>query len=126
MMRALLLAILPAVAGAALMGPTAIAAPAKKPVDYATQVAGTWQGDVTSDARGSSRTGVTVTITRIGPNKVEIACDYARIPKVQLGLARYADSLQAVSGPVVFLIQLDKDPNRLDLTIDDAALTVRR
>ncbi|CAN5304357.1 hypothetical protein BH10PSE13_BH10PSE13_04110 [soil metagenome] len=125
MVRALLLAILPVMAGLAVMAPAA-ATPAKKPVDYATQVAGVWQGDVTSDARGSSHPGVTVTITRIGPNKVEIACDYARIPKVQVGLARYADSLQAVSGPVVFLILLDKDPNRLDLTIDDAALTVRR
>lgn len=125
MMRALLLATLSVTASAALTS-AAVAVPAKKPVDYAAQVAGVWQGDVTSDARGSSRTGVTVTITRIGPNRVEIACDYARIPTVQVGLGRYADSLQAVSGPVVFLILLDKDPNRLDLTIDDAALTVRR
>jgi hypothetical protein len=125
MMRALLLATLPVMAGTVAPSAT-LAAPARKPVDYAAQVAGVWQGDVTSDARGSSRTGVTVTVTRIGPNRVEIACDYARIPRVQLGLARYADSLQAVSGPVVFLIDLAKDPNRLDLTIDDASLIVRR
>jgi hypothetical protein len=124
MLRALCLVVLtpllmPAIASAA--------PPAKaKPVDYAAQVAGVWRGDVTSDARGSSRTGVTVTITRIGPNRIELSCDYARIPTVQMVLGRYADSLQPVSGPYVFLIDLARDPNRLDLTIDDASLSVHR
>lgn len=125
MVRSLCLAAALAVGSITIAAPAAFAAPAR-PVDYAAEVAGVWQGDVTSDSRGSSRTGVTITITRIGPNKIEIACDYARIPTVQMPLARYADSLQAASGPHVFLIELGRDPNRLDLSIDGASLVVRR
>ena len=57
-------------AGAAL-AETPGAAPAHKP-DLADRVAGTYKGDIISDARGSSKSGVTITVTRTGPNKVEI------------------------------------------------------
>lgn len=65
-------------AGAAL-AETPKAAPARK-ADLADQVAGTYKGAVASDARGSSRDDVTITVARTGPNKVEVKPDYPRIP----------------------------------------------
>lgn len=99
------------------------AAPERKP-DLADSVAGTYVGDIISDARGSSKTGVTITVTRTGKDKVSISCDCSRIPKVEIPLERAMDAILASSGPHVFLIELQRDPARLGLTIDDASLSV--
>ena len=73
-------------AGAAL-AETPKAAPAHK-ADLADRVAGTYTGNVASDARGSSRNNVTITVTRTGPNKIEIKSDYPRIPTVTIPLEK--------------------------------------
>lgn len=96
------------------------AAPARK-ADLADRVAGTYKGDVASDARGSSRSNVTITVTRTGPNKVEIKSDYSRIPTVTIPLEKAMDAILAASGPSVFLLDTVRSPDRLDLTIDDAS-----
>lgn len=96
------------------------AAPARKP-DLADRVAGTYKGDVISDARGSSKDGVTIIVTRVGPNKVEIKSGYARIPTVTIPLEKAMDAILAASGPSVFLLDTVRSPDRLDLTIDDAS-----
>ncbi len=106
-------------AGAAL-AETSKAAPARK-ADLADRVAGTYQGNVASDARGSSRSNVTITVTRTGPNKVEIKSDYPRIPTVTIPLEQAMDAILAASGPSVFLLDTVRSPDRLDLTIDDAS-----
>ncbi|QCB53430.1 hypothetical protein E5675_02540 [Sphingopyxis sp. PAMC25046] len=106
-------------AGAAL-AETPKAAPTRK-ADLADRVAGTYKGDVISDARGSSRGDVTITVTRTGPNKVEIRSDYARIPTVTIPLEKAMDTILAASGPSVFLLDTVRSPDRLDLTIDDAS-----
>ena len=106
-------------AGSAL-AETPKAAPAHKP-DLADRVAGIYKGNVASDARGSSRNNVTITVTRTGPNKVEIKSDYPRIPTVTIPLEKAMDAILAASGPSVFLLDTVRSPDRLDLTIDDAS-----
>ncbi|MHA4835337.1 hypothetical protein [Sphingopyxis sp. MSC1_008] len=101
------------------------AAPARK-ADLADRVSGTYKGDVISDARGSSKNGVTITVTRTGPNKVEIKSDYPRIPTVTIPLEQAMDAILAASGPSVFLLDTVRSPDRLDLTIDDASWSGNR
>ena len=109
----------------AVLAETPKAAPAHK-ADLADRVAGTYKGDVISDARGSSKDGVTITVTRIGPNKVEIKSDYPRIPSVTIPLEKAMDAILAASGPSVFLLDTVRSPDRLDLTIDDASWSGNR
>lgn len=109
-------ALLPA-AGHAETKPTA----APRKTDLADRVAGTYKGDIISDARGSSKSGVTITVTRTGPNKVEIKSSHPRIPTVTIPLERAMDAILAASGPYVFLLDTVRSPDKLDLTIDDAS-----
>ncbi len=111
-------------AGAAFAEPPK-AAPAHK-ADLADRVAGTYKGAVASDARGSSRDNVTITVTRTGPNRVEIKSDYPRIPTVTIALEKAMDAILAASGPSVFLLDTVRSPGRLDLTIDDASWSGNR
>jgi len=101
------------------------ATPERKP-DLADLVAGTYYGDIISDARGSSKSGVTITVTRVGKDRVTIACDCTRIPKVEIPIERAMDAILASSGPHVFLIENQRDPRRLSLTIDDASLSLEK
>ncbi len=96
------------------------AAPAHK-ADLADRVAGTYKGAVISDARGSSRDNVTITVTRVGANKVEIKSGYARIATVTIPLEKAMDAILAASGPYVFLLDTVRSADRLDLTIDEAS-----
>lgn len=89
--------------------------------DLATAVQGTYHGEVTSDARGASRTGVDVTVTRTGPNTVAVASTYTRIPARTFRLSRVMNTIQATHGGEVFLLEQSKSPPRLSLTIDDAS-----
>ncbi len=99
---------------------------APRKADLADRVAGTYEGAVISDARGSSRDNVTVTVTRVGPNKVEIKSDYARIPAVTIPLEKAMDAILAASGPYVFLLDTVRSPDKLDLSIDDASWSGNR
>lgn len=99
--------------------------PQRKP-DLGDVVAGVYEGDVTSDARGSSQSGVTITVERVGKNLVKVSSDYSRIPTVTIPLTQAMSSILAAKGDAVFVIDRAKDPKRLDLTIDDASLVVTR
>jgi hypothetical protein len=110
----------------ALPASIASAAPASRQTDLARTVEGVWHGAVTSDVRGSSRDGVTITVTRIAPNRVRISCDYARIPTVEVDLMAAGGSIMNAKSGVTFLVEMKRDANRLDLYIDQAALIVRR
>jgi len=121
----LVLTALDSAPAAAPQKPAAATEPARKP-DLADFVEGTYQGDVISDARGSSQSGVTITVKRVGKNMVEVRCDYARIPTVTIPLTQAMSAIVAARGNAVFLLDRDKDPKRLDLTIDDASLSVAR
>jgi len=118
-----------AVAVAALAPASVLGAPpreAPRVVDLATQVEGRYAGDVISDARGSSRSDVAITVTRIGPNRVRVESDYARLPAFEAALSRYMPTIQNVGGDQVFLYDPSKSPPTLDITVDDASWASRR
>lgn len=98
---------------------------AQKPT-LAELAAGTYHGDVISDARGSSQSDVTVTVTVTGKNEIAVATDYDRIPGRTFKLTRALDTIQNVGGTEVFLLDLSRHPNKLDLTIDDASWSGER
>lgn len=98
----------------------------KRVPDLADQLAGTYHGEVISDARGSSRSDVAVTVTRTGKNVIRVTSDYARIPSVSIPLTKAMNSVIAATGPHVVVVNLDVDPNKLDLTIDDASWSGRK
>ena len=109
---------------------TAAAALAQRDVtiprpDLADAAAGTYRGDVISDSRGSSRSGVTITITKTGPDTVQVVSSYDRLPTVSTRLERVMDTVQGTGTPTgpleVFLLNTAGTPMRLDLTIDGAS-----
>ena len=89
--------------------------------DLADIAEGVYSGDVISDARGSSRSDVRITVTRIGANRVRIAADYARLPAFEASLTRAMDTIQNASGDEVFLLDLSRSPASLHVTVDDAS-----
>ena len=120
MLRTLIVATTIALSPPAAAAETPKTVPARK-ADLADRVAGTYKGAVISDARGSSRDNVTITVTRVGANKVEVKSGYARIPSVTIPLEKAMDAILAANGPYVFLLDTVRSPDRLDLTIDDAS-----
>ena len=89
--------------------------------DLAHMASGTYVGDVISDARGESRSGVRLTVARTGPNQVRVTSDYPRLPAFAARLSRAMDTLQNVGGEAVFLLDLSKSPRTLMVTVDDAS-----
>ena len=131
MKRLLTSTLLLATATMALQVPmTAAAAPAnqapQRKADLADRVAGTYEGAVTSDSRGSSRNNITIVVKKIGRNMVEVSCDYARIPTTRVQLEQAGNAILSATSGVTFLVELTRDANRLDLYIDGAALMVQR
>ncbi|MFM7404095.1 MAG: hypothetical protein ACKO1N_08395 [Erythrobacter sp.] len=104
-----------------LLVPASLSAqPARKP-DLADAVAGTYFGDVISDARGSSRSDVTITVTRVGPNTIQVTSDYRRLPEFTTKIERVADTVQQIGTAQVFLLERARTPQRLNITVDDAS-----
>jgi hypothetical protein len=111
------------------LGPSVVrAAPAaaQPKQDIATLVAGTYSGAVIADTRGGSQSDVSITVTRVGKNLVSVSSDYPRIPTVQIAITRASDAIIAARPGNGFLIELGKDPRRLDLSIDGATWMGRK
>lgn len=89
--------------------------------DFADMAKGSYAGEVISDARGSSRSEVRVTVSRTGPNQVRVTSDYPRLPAFTARLSRAMDTLQNVGGDAVFLLDLSKSPRTLMVVVDDAS-----
>lgn len=89
--------------------------------DLADMAAGVYDGDVVSDARGSSRSNVRLTVVKTGPNTVQVTATYPRLPPFSARLTRAMNTIQNVGGPSVFLLDLSKSPYGLDVTVDDAS-----
>lgn len=102
---------------------TAAKPPPKSPTtqDLADVASGTYAGEVISDARGSSRSGVTITVTKSGPNTVSVASSYPRLPAFTTRLTRVMQTIQQIGTAHVFLLDLSRTPHRLDITNDDAS-----
>ncbi|MEA2737290.1 MAG: hypothetical protein QOH05_597 [Acetobacteraceae bacterium] len=97
------------------------AQPVKPRPDLADMAAGVYDGDVISDARGSSRSNVRLTVVKTGPNTVYVTATYPRLPPFSAKLTRAMNTIQKVGGPGVFLLDLSKSPHGLDVTVDDAS-----
>ncbi|KQV88395.1 hypothetical protein [Pelomonas sp. Root1237] len=107
-------------AAAALLAPwtlRAVAAdePRRKP-DLGDAAEGTYEGDVISDSKGSSRSGVTVTVTRIGKNLVRVTSSYPRLPVVEVPLTLAMGKILQARGDSVFLLDRTQSPAKLDVS----------
>lgn len=87
--------------------------PVRKP-DLADAAAGTYVGEVISDSRGSSKSDVTLTVTRVGKNVVRVTSDYPRLPVVEVALTGAMGKILQQRGNTVFL--LDPASARLDVS----------
>lgn len=105
----------------AMLASTADARPQRVRTDLADVAAGTYSGDVISDARGSSRSDVTITVKKAAPNTVEVTSDYPRLPAFKVKLTRAMRTIQQASGDEVFLVDQSKSPWTLNITVDDAS-----
>ena len=90
-------------------------------VDLADTAAGVYHGDVMSDARGSSRSEVMISVDKTGPNTVRVTSDYERLPEFTTRLTRAMQTIQQVGTAQVFLLDLSKRPRTLMVTVDDAS-----
>jgi hypothetical protein len=89
--------------------------------DLADAVAGTYRGDVISDARGASRSDVGITVAKVGPNQVRVTSDYARLPAFTATLTRAMDTIQNQGGDAVFLYDPTRTPPTLMVSVADAS-----
>jgi hypothetical protein len=89
--------------------------PTRKP-DLGDAAQGTYFGDVTSDSKGSSKSDVTLTVTRIGRDRVRVTSDYARLPIVEVSLTRAMDKILNAKGQTTFLLDRSKGETRLDVS----------
>jgi NADPH:quinone reductase-like Zn-dependent oxidoreductase len=100
-------------AAALLAAGASAAAPERKP-DLADAVAGTYGGDVISDSKGESRSDVTLTLTRTGPNTVQITSSYPRLPVISVGLTAAMGKIVHRSGDSAFVY--DRASRKLDVS----------
>jgi hypothetical protein len=89
--------------------------------DLADLASGTYSGDVISDARGSSRSDVTITVSKVGPDTVSVTSSYSRLPPFTTRLTRAMQTIQQIGTAHVFLLDLSRTPRHLDITNDDAS-----
>jgi len=101
------------VAAAVLTAGAAHGQAQRKP-DLADAVAGTYAGDVISDSKGSSRSNVTLTVTRTGPNTVSVTSNYGRLPQITVPLTAAMNTIQQARGDSVFLY--DRGKKSLDVS----------
>ena len=98
----------------ALLAAGTVQAQAQRKPDLADAVAGTYHGDVISDSKGSSRSDVTLTVTRTGPNTVSVTSNYSRLPQITVPLTTAMSTIQQAGGDSVFLY--DRGKKSLDVS----------
>ncbi|MFO1435730.1 MAG: hypothetical protein U1F34_05010 [Gammaproteobacteria bacterium] len=92
----------------------------KRKPDLGDAAQGTYFGDVISDSQGSSKSEVTLTITRIAKNKVRIDSDYPRLPVVEVALtSAMGKILNGGSGNTSFVLDPEKSPAGLDVSFNN-------
>ena len=91
----------------------------KRKPDLADFVEGQYVGDVVSDSRGSSQSGVNLTVTRVAKNRVQIMSDYPRLPVVEVALTQAMQSIVQANGNTVFVINRSRDARRLDVSFNN-------
>jgi hypothetical protein len=117
-LRVLSIAVL---AGALVCSAAQAKAPPRPRPDLADVAKGEYDGDVISDSRGESRSDVHITVTKVGPNRVQVASSYPRLPTFTIRLTREMQTIQNAGGSPVFLLDLSRSPRSLDITDDEAS-----
>lgn len=96
---------------------TVIPSENKKPLGTATDLAdlvvGIYSGDVISDSRGSSRSEIGLTITKLDSYTVRVTSDYNRLGTIDVTLTRIGNQILSVGGDTPFLVDLDRNPPTL-------------
>ena len=101
------------------VGARAQSPPAVRKPDLADAAAGTYSGDVISDSKGSSKSGVTLTVTRVRKDVVRVSSDYARLPTIEVPLTAAMGKILQQHGDSVFL--LDPKTGHLDVSFVNEA-----
>ena len=83
-------------------------------VEPADLVAGKYFGDVIADSKGSSRSDVLLTITKLDKWKVRITSDYPRLGTVDVTLTRAGGKIVNAGGNAVFLMDPNVRPLKLE------------
>jgi hypothetical protein len=90
-------------------------APRRKP-DLGDAAQGSYAGEVISDSKGSSQSGVGLTVSRIGRNLVRITSDYPRLPVVEVPLTQAMGKIVQARGNTAFVLDATASPPRLDVS----------
>ncbi len=90
----------------------------KKPSSAVTGLAdlviGTYFGDVMADSKGSSRSDILVTITKLDRYTVRVTSDYHRFGTVDVRLTRIGNGIFSVGGDSTLIVDLDRNPPSLE------------
>ena len=84
--------------------------------ELADLVVGTYFGNISSDSKGSSRSDVFVTVTKLGRTAIQVTSDNARIGTFDVDLTRIGENLFNVGGDSVFIAYIAKHPPEVLLT----------
>lgn len=76
-------------------------------------VVGKYSGDVIADSKGSSRSNIDVTVTKLDRSKVRVSSDYQRLGTMDINLTRSGDAILNADGDTPFMVSLDKNPQPL-------------
>jgi len=106
--------------GYGLATPTSMTTTAEKPTsneintELSQLVVGEFYGDVIADSKGSSRSNIMLTITRLDSYNVRVTSDYPRLGSVELRLTRIGNQIFNEGGDSVFIVDLNRSPITLD------------
>lgn len=78
-------------------------------------IAGTYLGNINSDAKGSSRSDVIVTVTRIDRTTVRVSSDNQRIGTFEVALTKVGTDVFNVGGESTLIAHTQKNPPELAL-----------
>ena len=76
--------------------------------------AGTYDGDVISDSRVSSRSDITLTVTKVDKHAVRVTSDYRRMGTVDVTLTRADNKILSADGDSPFMLDLGQNPPVLE------------
>jgi hypothetical protein len=88
-------------------------APAPGIPDLAELIAGTYVGNISSDSKGSSRSDIVITVTRLDRLRVRITSDYHRIGTTDVTLTRIGEKIFAADGDSVLIAEYASNPPNL-------------
>ena len=83
--------------------------------ELADLVVGSYLGNVMSDSKGSSRSDIDVTVTRLDRYTVRVTSSYQRLGTVDVTLTRIGNQILGAGGDSPFMVDLDRNPPTLQI-----------